>query len=130
MSRKARKGLTEIELNILQLLWKEQKPLLRNEILERLPAHDFNPASLFKVLNAMVDHGLLKVDGKYNKTYQPSMSQEEYATAQLINLTPNLSPTRRIMGLVSCLIHTETLDLKAIDELEKLLKNYREEHKS
>ena len=36
MSRKARKGFTEIESNILQLLWEENKPLSCNEILTML----------------------------------------------------------------------------------------------
>ncbi len=128
MSRKARKGFTEIESNILRLLWEENKPLSCNEILNMLPTHDFHPASLYKVLNGMVDHGFLTVEGKYNKTYQAALSSEEYATAQFIHLTPNLSPSERINGLVSCFLHTEKLDNDAIDKLEKLLQDYREEN--
>lgn len=126
MSRKARKGLTAMELNILQLLWAENRPLLRNEILEMLPDHDFNPISLYGVLNSMIDRKMISVEGKYNRTYQAILTQDEYAASQLKALTPNMSPSSRITGVLSFFLHHEELDSDTIAELETMLQDYRE----
>ena len=128
MSRKSRKGLTALEINILQLLWEKNTPLLRNEILENLPAQDFNPVSLFGVLNSMVERGFLQVEGKYNKVYQVAISQEEYAMSQLSSLTSNLSPSQRISSVLSFFLDHEDVDLDTVRELEEMLHHYRKEH--
>lgn len=133
MPKKTRDGLTISELSILQLLWKEERALSRPEILEKLPSLDFTPASIHAVLNSMIDKGVLEVEGLvrcgkiYGRTYRPTMAQEEYAAAQIVKLTPNLTQHKRIISVFAALVNYKGIDSETIDELEAMLEEKRKE---
>lgn len=126
-------ALNETELNILQLLWTENRPLSRPEILEKAFSPDRNRQTIHRFLNSMIEKGVLTVDGSvlcgkiYGRTYAPTITRDEYISAQIDKLIPDTSPRKRLLGLMSSLIDEEFVDEEVISELEKLLETKRKE---
>ena len=49
--------LSSNEFKIMQLLWKENRPLSRPEIIDLTPEKDWNPNSIHLILNNMIEKG-------------------------------------------------------------------------
>lgn len=119
--------LSETELDIMQLLWKEKNGLSRPEILSRLEGKDWNPNSIHQVLNNMMKKGVLRVDGMarcgkvYGRTYIPAMTQQEFLARRAHEITPGLSSRERLLGIVAALTDQDGIDAETITELEQLL---------
>lgn len=128
--------LSETELDIMQLLWKEPNGLSRPEILSRLEGKDWNPNSIHQVLNSMMKKGVLQVDGitrcgkVYGRTYTPTMTQQEFLARRTQEITPSLSSRERILGVVAALADQEGLDEETILELERMLNERKKELKA
>ena len=119
--------LSETELDIMQLLWKEKNGLSRPEILSRLEDKAWNPNSIHQVLNSMMKKGVLQVDGMarcgkvYGRTYTPTMTQQEFLARRTQEITPGLSSKERLLGIVAALTEQDGIDAETINELEQLL---------
>ena len=119
--------LSETELDIMQLLWKEKNGLSRPEILSRLEDKAWNPNSIHQVLNSMMKKGVLQVDGMarcgkvYGRTYTPTMTQQEFLARRTQEITPGLSSKERLLGVVAALTEQDGIDAETIIELEQLL---------
>lgn len=118
--------LSPNEFKIMQLLWKEKRPLSRPEIIELIPDRDWNPNSIHLILNNMIEKGVIRVEGMtrcgrgYGRTYAATMGNLEYAVSTLKEATPELSPDERLLGLVPLLI-AEGVSPATLKELKKLL---------
>ena len=72
--------LSPNEFKIMQLLWKEDRPLSRPEIIEMIPDRDWNPNSIHLILNNMIEKGVIRVEGMtrcgrgYGRTYAATVS--------------------------------------------------------
>ena len=102
--------LSPNEFKIMQLLWKENRPLSRPEIIELTPERDWNPNSIHLILNNMIEKGVICVDGMtrcgrgYGRTYAVCVSNLEYALSILRDATPEMSDDRRLLGIVPLLM--------------------------
>lgn len=118
--------LSPNEFKIMQLLWKEKRPLSRPEIIDLIPDRDWNPNSIHLILNNMIEKGVIRVEGMtrcgrgYGRTYAATMGNLEYAVSTLKEATPELSPDERLLGLVPLLI-AEGVSPATLKELKKLL---------
>ena len=105
--------LSPNEFKIMQLLWKEARPLSRPEIIELTPERDWNPNSIHLILNNMIEKGVIQVEGMtrcgrgYGRTYAATMTNMEYAKSLLEESTPELTPDERILGLLPLLLQDE-----------------------
>lgn len=105
--------LSPNEFKIMQLLWKEDRPLSRPEIIELTPERDWNPNSIHLILNNMIEKGVIQVEGMtrcgrgYGRTYAATMTNMEYAKSLLEESTPELTPDERILGLLPLLLQDE-----------------------
>lgn len=73
--------LSENEMIIMNLLWKEDRPLSRSEILKGTPGRNWNPASVHLILNSMISKGAIKITDEsvtYNRTYESVLTYDEY----------------------------------------------------
>ena len=119
--------LSETELDIMQLLWKEKNGLSRPEILSGLQDKQWNPNSIHQVLNSMMKKGVLQVEGLtrcgkvYGRTYSPTMTQQEFLVRRAQEITPGLSAKERLLGIVAALTAEEGMDAQTINALEQLL---------
>ena len=102
--------LSPNEFKIMQLMWREDRPLSRPEIIELLPDRDWNPNSIHLILNNMIEKGVICVEGMtrcgrgYGRTYAATVSNLEYAVQILRELTPDLSADERAAGVLRLLL--------------------------
>ncbi len=113
--------LTKSENEIMELMWKENRPLSRSEIIELTPNRSWKPASIHILLNSMLEKGAIQVAGfvqstkNYARTFVPTLAAEEYAILQLKRSGP-LNPQsalRLLSNLVEDLDDPEVLDKAA-----------------
>lgn len=102
--------LSPNEFKIMQLLWKEDRPLSRPEIIEMIPDRDWNPNSIHLILNNMIEKGVIRVEGMtrcgrgYGRTYAATLSNLEYAVRLLTDATPELSADERALGVLRIML--------------------------
>ena len=125
--------LSPNEFCILKLLWSANHALTRPEILEALPEQDWNPNSIHLILNNMIKKGVFEVEGVarcgrgYGRTYAPTISRTEYAAAQTMDTTSDMSGGERLLGVFAALVDKQGIDEKTIAELEQMLEQKRKE---
>lgn len=118
--------LSPNEFKIMQLLWKEDRPLSRPEIIELIPERDWNPNSIHLILNNMIEKGVIQVEGMtrcgrgYGRTYAATVSNLEYAANLLRDATPELSPDARVCGILPLLL-ADGVSAETVKELKKTL---------
>ena len=63
----------------------------------------------------------------YGRTYAPTHSQTEYAAAQALEATPDMTVSDRLLGVVAALVDKKGIDAQTIAELEQMLEEKRKE---
>ena len=117
--------LSPNEFKIMQLLWKQNRPLSRPEIIEMTPEREWNPNSIHLILNNMIEKGVIRIEGMarcgrgYGRTYAAAMSNLEYAVYLLREATPEISDDQRLLGLLTEL--GKAMDPETRDAARKLL---------
>ena len=113
----------------MELLWSEDRPLSRSEIIDLTPDRSWKPASIHILLNSMLDKGAIEVAGfvqstkNYARTFLPTLTADEYAVLQFKH--SSAFNEQSVIHLISALIEDvqeqETLEqLTAILEQRKL----------
>lgn len=116
--------LTKSENEIMDLMWKEGRPLSRSEIIELTPDRTWKPASIHILLNSMLEKKAIEVAGfvqstkNYARTFVPSLSADAYAIMQ-VKSSPVFSQDS-IPSLVSSLLDDVT-DGEILRQLENLI---------
>jgi predicted transcriptional regulator len=123
MPRPKQPGLTENELEVMQILWK-QAPLTVSDILgclQRKPAPAYT--SLLTLVQTMEKKGYIKHE-KSGKafTYKPFLKQEKFLISEVKRMAKRLfggSPGKLVLNLVE----NEQLSEAEIATLKQLLKD-------
>lgn len=117
--------LSPNEFKIMQLLWKEERPLSRPEIIEMIPERDWNPNSIHLILNNMIEKGVIRVDGMtrcgrgYGRTYAATVNNLEYAVMLLKEATQEMNDDQRVLGVLPLLLDGVSSEARA--QLKELL---------
>lgn len=117
--------LTKNEIEIMDVLWKEDRPLSRGEILSLSEDKTWMDSSVHILLNSMLKKGAIREAGfvKCGKTcgrvYEAALSCEEYYASTFDSTKKKPSFPK----LMSAFIASEGIDRATIEELEKILKN-------
>ena len=117
--------LTKNEIEIMDVLWKEDRPLSRGEILSLSEDKTWMESSVHILLNSMLKKGAIREAGfvKCGKTcgrvYEAALSCEEYYASTFDSTKKKPSFPK----LMSAFIASEGIDRETIEELEKILKN-------
>ena len=96
MKRKIPK-ITNSEKQILEVLWDEEKPLTSSEIVGVSDDRTWKASSVHLLLNSLLNKDLVEVAGfkkttkNYARTFQPTMTRDEYSINQLRNTSRTLS---------------------------------------
>lgn len=96
MKRKIPK-ITNSEKQILEVLWDEEKPLTSSEIVGVSDDRTWKASSVHLLLNSLLNKDLVEVAGfkkttkNYARTFQPTMTREEYSINQLRQESRTLS---------------------------------------
>lgn len=81
--------ITNSEMQILEVLWDEGEALTSSEIVEVSEDRTWKSSSVHLLLNSLLKKNLVQVAGfkkttkNYARTFEPSMSREEYSLVQL-----------------------------------------------
>lgn len=119
--------LTKNEIEIMDVLWKEDRPLSRGEILSLSEDKTWMDSSVHILLNSMLKKGAIREAGfvKCGKTcgrvYEAALSCEEYYASTFDSTKKKPSFPK----LMSAFIASEGIDRETIEELEKILKNVK-----
>ena len=122
--------LTKSENEIMELLWREGRPLSRSESIDLTPDRTWKPASIHILLNSMLEKGAVQVAGfvqstkNYARTFLPELTLEEYAVMQ-IQGTRGLDGCR-LAGLTAALIG-EIDDRETLERLEQAIQEKKQQ---
>ncbi len=116
--------LTKSEHEIMDLLWREARPLSRSEIIDLTPERSWKPASIHILLNSMLEKGAIGVAGfvqstkNYARTFTPTLTADEYAVLQFKH--SSAFNEQSVIHLVSALVE-DIQDQDTLDQLIQIL---------
>ena len=122
--------LSHIEYLIMELLWKEKRPLSRSEILKGTVGRNWNPSSIHLILNSMLSKGAIRITDetkRYGRTYEALITQDDYLLGCVDNGMPGRSNEEKLLGIVSALVNRSKITEKDIRSLEDILEQKRQE---
>lgn len=129
-------SLTKNEQEIMNLLWKEGRPLSRTEIINLSIAPSWKPSSIHILLNQLLEKEAIVVDGfvktgkNYGRTFSAAFSEEEYHVMQFQRSgCYQQSKGTSFVNFVSTLIQDEDIDNETLTRLENLIEEKRRELK-
>ena len=120
--------LTKNELEIMDVLWSENRALARGEILSLSGDKTWMDSSVHILLNSMLKKGAIREAGfvKCGKTcgriYEAAVSCEEYYASTFYSTKKKLSFPK----LMSAFIANEGIDAETLAELEHILQQHKE----
>lgn len=120
--------LTPNELEIMELMWRENRPLSRTDIIELSPDRSWKASSIHILLNKMLDKDAIKVDGfvrtgkNYGRTYSPALSNVDYLlmTIKGSSFYQN-SRKEATIAVISSLINDKDITAQDIREIETVI---------
>lgn len=124
--------LTKSEEEILNLLWKENRPLTSTEIVNLSVERSWKKSYIHLLISSLLKKGVIKIDGfvkttkNYARTFVPLMTKEEYAIKQFTN-SCELSKDSKT-DIFAALIK-ETDDPEVLEKLEAMVEKKKQELK-
>ena len=124
--------LTSREVDIMNILWASEKPLIASEIADSRP--DLTVNTVQAVLRKLLKYQLIEVadivysDTVLSRSYRPTITSEEFALHEVTSDYLAFQKTLSKPLLVSALLDTEKDPVKTretIDELQKMLDEYK-----
>ena len=121
--------LTKSELEIMNVIWKENKPLTRGEILKCSGDKTWKDSSIHILLNglmkkdAIVEAGFAKSGKTYGRVYAANISGEEYYCSKVFAFCGQDG----LPNIFSALIRCDGVTVELIDEIEKMLAERKKE---
>ena len=113
------------EFKIMELLWKENRPLSRADILKGTEGRNWNPASIHLILNSMISKGVIRITDegkKYGRTYEACFSQEEYVNEMLQEVLPGKSGKELLTAVLDSFIYKDGKVIKrSIADIQEYL---------
>lgn len=124
--------LTSREVDIMNILWASEKPLIASEIADSRP--DLTVNTVQAVLRKLLKYQLIEVaeivysGTVLSRSYRPTITSEEFALHEVTSDYLAFQKTLSKPLLVSALLDTEKDPVKTretIDELQKMLDEYK-----
>lgn len=118
-------------MEVLETFWKADKPLLASDV--PLYNHNLKLNTVRVVLKQLLNIGLVKVSDivkngtKFGRTFEPTISSEEYAIGLLNYNFRKFNKQTTTTGIVTCLLNTDENEPETIIELENLIKDRKVE---
>ena len=121
--------LTKSELEIMNVLWRADRPLSRSDILALSTEKSWKDNSIHILLNGMlkkeaiVEAGFTRSGKVWGRLYAPNVSIDEYYNENLFSQTSQ----KEFPLLFSAMVNREDITADMIDELESILQKRRQE---
>ena len=119
--------LTKSEMEIMDVLWNENKPLSRSDLLERSEEKTWKDSSVHILLNGLLqkgaiqEAGLVKRSKTYGRVFSPTLTREEYFAETIFSHRhkPN------IVGLFEALLRREDITQEDLRQIAALVEQKR-----
>ena len=124
---KISRPLTPTDLEIMEILWRENRPLSALEILELSENRSWKQNSLYPTLqhlqekNAVVITGYVPVKRKYARTYLPTYTKSNYQLSRLEKPGEHLD----IVSLLREQLEKGKVSDSDLSAIENMIKDYR-----
>ena len=122
----AEQHLTKSELAIMEVMWEQEEALTASEIIKASGDKEWKNSSIHLMVNALLEKGFLEVAGfkkttkNYARTFEPSMTREEYSMKQLQQ--EKKKNTRVFSGLFNTFV-SEEISSESLEELSNLIES-------
>ena len=122
--------LTEKEYEVMEILWKNKKPMLASEVTKSVSMASGN--STHHLLNRLMEKGAVKVAGNVkivkvqSRLYTPSLSVPEFCAVQSSDLFKSTDADIDIKEFLACFLKKNK---DKSDDLLKEIKSFTEEYK-
>ena len=117
--------LTRSEMEIMDVLWSENAPLSRADLLVRSEEKSWKDSSIHILLNGLLQKGAIKEVGfvkrskTYGRTFAPTLTREEYLATTIFS--HRYKP--EIVDLFAALLKREDITHMQLEAIEKLVAN-------
>ncbi len=125
MRRKEEFALSKRELDVMNVLWAEDEPMIASKIPEKRPGLSINTVQ--SVLKKLLQRGFVEVaqivqsGTVLSRSYSPAITPEEYAIAYIkTEICPFSRPISKA-GVLNALFDGEENDEELIKELEEFI---------
>lgn len=121
--------LTKSELEIMNVLWRAERPLSRSDILALSTEKTWKDNSIHILLNGMlkkeaiVEAGFTRSGKVWGRLYAPNVSIDEYYNENLFSQTSQ----KEFPLLFTAMVNRADITAEMIDELESILQKRRQE---
>ena len=116
--------LTKSEMEIMDVLWGENVPLSRSDLLARGEEKSWKDSSVHILLNGLLQKGAIREAGfvkrskTYGRTFAPTLTREEYFATTIYSH----SHKPEIVGLFAALLKREDITPDQLNQMEELLR--------
>lgn len=122
--------LTKSELEIMNVLWGEDRPLSRNDIITLSTDRTWKESSIHILLNgllkkgAIVESGFIRCGKTFGRLYAANVSYDEYYEKNVFN---GGGSNKVLPLLISSFINKEDVTAELMDELETMIQRRKSE---
>ena len=117
--------LTKSEMEIMDVLWGSEKPLSRADLLARSEEKTWKDSSVHILLNGLLqkgaiqEAGLVKRSKTYGRTFEPTLTREQYYATNVLSRKNKPS----VAGLIEALLRQEKLTEEERQQIKQLINN-------
>ena len=130
MARQASKYPTELELEILKVLWQQGACSVSQVRKALVGVRDLAHTSVMTIMSIMADKGYVTRSKKGNRfIYQASLAEQDTSSSMLGDLVDRLFSGSAAAAMVS-LLETSDLDAGELAELKQLIRSKSKEKKA
>ena len=121
--------LTKNEVEIMEVLWKEQRPLTGSEIVKKSITKTWKDSSIHILLNSLLkkeairEVSFVRMGKGYARTFEPTESSEKYYADLLVSMARKTD----VHSVFMSLFKREDISMESIEALENLIKEKKQE---
>lgn len=125
--------LSDKEEQMLETMWRENRPLTRSEIIDLTKNRRWKKSSIHVFLNRLLDKGSIRVDDivktstNYGRTYEPTFSEKEYDMYRLkVNFETVNPESSTVSDFLSFIVKSENISKKNVETLEDIIGDHKD----
>ena len=120
------KKLPESELKIMMTIWDNDPPVARNVLSKQLADQSWSDPTILTMLSRLVKKGYLSCEKQGNKNlYTPLISRDEYMLTESMSFGEKVQNVS-ITSLMTAFVQSRGITKDGIDELEKMIREFRQ----
>lgn len=114
--------LTRSEMEIMDVFWAAEQPLSRSDLLENNQDKTWKDSSVHILLNGMLQKGVIREAGfvkrskTYGRTFEPTLTREEYYAATMFSRKYKPS----VVGVIEALLRQQELSQEEKEQIKQL----------